>query len=456
MRVNHHHALVKRTFALGVINGALFQAANGFLQPTAVLPAFVLALMGGGKIWVAVIASLMTSGWFWPQVFLGRYFSTRQRLLPFYWVSAAARVATVVALVTVVALAPEGAHAWVFALVAGLFFVYASCGAIGMIPFMMIITDSMPADWRGRFFGMRWLVGGSLAIAAGFVVKQVLAQQDLPFPHNYVRLFGIAAVILTGSVIAFSLVKEPLRAPQKHRLSMGMELQRGRRLLRRDRDWRTLIWSRIFGQIASGFSLPFLVPFALEGLKAPEQVCGVFLAIMATASAGSNVVWSYLGDKRGNRKLLIWSSVMGVLPATIALLSLVVPATPLGSWSGIQVSLRLAVFSLAFVPLGFATTGQQMGQTNFLLDIAPDRRRPTYLGFSYLVMFPLSWAPVAGALVIGEARFALSFAIATVAAAATVLTVTRLREPRADDLGLNGNSNGSEADNRPLAAGGQG
>ncbi len=453
MRVNHHHTLVKRNFALGVVNGALFQGANAFLQPTAVLPAFVLALMGGGKIWVAIVSSLMVSGWFWPQVFLGRYFSTRERLLPFYWVSAALRVTTVVALIAVIAVAPPGAHAWVFVVVAGLFFLFASCGAIGMIPFMTIITDSMPADWRGRFFGLRWLLGGVLGILAGLVVKQVLAQQDLPFPRNYVLLFGIAAVGLTCSVLVFSMVREPPHRPQKHKLSMGMEFQRGRRLLRRDRDWRTLMWSRAFGTLASGFSLPFLVPFALEGLHAPEQVCGIFLSIMAAASAGSNVVWSYIGDKRGNRKLLIWSGVMGVLPAAIALLAIIVPAVPLGRWLGVPMSLRLAVFSLAFVPLGFATAGQAMGQINFLLDIAPDRRRPTYLGFSYLVMFPLSWAPLLGALVIGESRFALGFAIATAAAIATVLTVLRLREPRADDLGLNGEAAQAAANKRPVAAG---
>jgi Major Facilitator Superfamily len=454
MRINHHRPLVRRNFGLGIVNGVLFTAASAFIEPTAVLPAFVLALTGGGKIWVGIVAALITAGWYWPEVLLIPFFSTRARLLPFYWISAVGRIASILAIALVVGLAPSGRGPGLFSAVAGLFFVYASCGAVGMIPFYSIVTDSMPANRRGRFFGVRCLIGGALAMGAGVVVKAVLGERyGLHFPQNYVLLFAIATVLMAVSALAFSLVKEPPRNLPRHKLTLPMEVARGRRLLRRDRNWRLLMWSRVFGAIAAGSSGPFLVPFALERLGAPTSVVGAFLTIMAAASAGSNLLWSWVGDRLGNRKLLIWSAAAAVLPAAIALVALAVPPVPLGTWFGLPMTLQLAVFSLAFIPLGSAGPGQDIGQTNFLLDIAPEQRRSTYLGFSYLLMLPLACWPVAGALVIGGSRFGLGFGVATAAAAAMLLTVTRLGEPRAGDLGLLPTDEPA-AHCHPLAAGG--
>ena len=87
MRANHNNPLVKRTFALGICNGALWQFANAFLNPSTVVPAFIVTMpdvtAGQKMLWVGIITACMNSGWSWPQVFLGRYYSTKQRLLPF-------------------------------------------------------------------------------------------------------------------------------------------------------------------------------------------------------------------------------------------------------------------------------------------------------------------------------------------------------------------------------------
>ncbi|MGQ9731902.1 MAG: MFS transporter [Candidatus Zipacnadales bacterium] len=448
MRANHHSPLVKRNFVLGVVNGGLWQLANAFLHPSTVLPAFVLALGHGEKIWIGIISACIASGWSWPQVILGRYLSTKQRLLPYYWVSAAGRAIVIIVLTLLVASLHDINPGVVFAGVASLFFIYGSCGAIGIIPFHIIVCDSMPASLRGRFFGMRWLSGGLLAMGGGIVVERILSQdRGLPYPQNYVTLFSLAAIVFIASVIAFSFVKEPPHYTQRHQLSMVMEFARGPRLMRRDRDWRLLLGANVLTAIASGLTVPYMAPFALQSLGAPEAVVGVFLSCQASAGAVSNILWSYVGDRRGNRKLLMWSSVAGVLPAILALLALAIPPTPLGTWFGVPFTLRLAVFALAFVPLGFSMSGTTMGQTNFLLDLAPSQRRPTYLAFSQLVMFPLAWWPVGGAFIIGDSRFAWGFGLAVVASVAACIVVAQLREPRAADLGI-------QTNDQAVAAGG--
>ncbi|HJN15082.1 MAG TPA: hypothetical protein QGH10_06320, partial [Armatimonadota bacterium] len=368
---------------------------------------------------------------------------------PYYWLSAAFRGSTIVALTIIVWRFGDARGTFMFATVAGMLFLISSFGAIGLIPFMTIVSDSMPASSRGRFFGTRWLLGGLVGMCAGFVVKWILSEDSgLIFPMNYVCLFGSAAVLYTIAVLIFSLVKEPRHTPQSRQLTLRQELARGPRLIRRDSDWRLLLGARVSGMIAAGMSLPYLVPFALERLEAPQKLIGVLLSVMAASSAGANLIWSRLGDRRGNRALLMAASTLAVAPSVIALSCYFVPDVALGVWFGIPMTTRLLLLILAFVPMGCAKSGMAMGQTNFLLDIAPNRRRSTYLGYSFVLMAPLAWWPVVGALIIGNDRFGLAFALAACSAMVTVFLVSRLREPRAEDLAHGGGG-------PPLAAGGQ-
>jgi len=446
MRANHHSPLVKRNFALGVVNGALWQLGNAFMNPSTVVPAFILALGRGDKIWIGVITACMNSGWAWPHIFLARYLGAKERLLPYYWFSAIGRTVAILALTGVVAFLHDSGPAVVFALVAGLFVLYGSCGAVGIIPFMTIVSDSMPASLRGRFFGLRWLFGGLMGMAAGVIVEQVLSgRYGLVYPNSYVMLFTIGSVIYVASFISFGLVREPSHTGPTRELPMRQELARGPRLLRRDPDFRRLALSRVFDAIGGGLTVPFMAPFALQHWHAPEQIIGVFLAGQAGAGALSNLVWSQVSDRRGNRQVLIWASTASVTTAAMVLTSFLLPNVPLGTWVGVPFTLPLALFSLAFIPQGVAMSGLGMGQTNYLLDIAPNRRRATYVAFSSLIGFPLAWWPLAGALIIGEARFALGFAVALAATAASLLNACRLREPRAVD---------PHHDDRAAAAGG--
>ncbi len=437
MRANHHSPLVKRTFVLGVVNGALWLLASAFMNPSTVVPAFILALGRGDKIWIGIITACMNSGWSWPQIFLSKHLGAKQRLLPYYWFSAIGRSIAILALTAAVALLRDADATVVLGAMAVLFLIYGSCGALGSIPFMTIVSDSMPASLRGRFFGMRWLFGGLMGMGAGVVVKQILSGQfGLGYPQNYITLFAIASIIYVASFLSFGLVREPTHVAPGRELPMRLELARGPRLMRKDPDFRRLTLSRIFDAVSGGLTLPFMAPFALEYWKAPEEVIGLFLSCQAGASAVSNLLWSHISDKQGNRRLLIISSAASVATAALVLLSLAMPPTRLGTWFGVPFTLPLAVFSLAFIPQGFAMSGLAMGQTNYLLDIAPNRRRVTYLAFSSVVMLPLAWWPVVGALLIGESRFVLAFVVALLAALASFTNAWRLREPRAADLGL--------------------
>jgi len=427
--------LDKRNFVLGVINGALFQLSATFVDSGIVLAPLVLMLMGPSTLWQGILVSLMGAGWAWPQPLLGNFFERRARRLPYYWGSSAARLACSAAAFAVVAQLDGSDPVRIYVLLTTIFFLYASSGSVGVIPFFTIVSDSMPPDRRGLFFGLRWLFGGLLAFGAGFLVKAVLSDRSgLPFPHNYATLFAINFGVLSVSVLAFSLTREPEHAVLKHRVSVWQQLHRSHRLLKRNRSYRLLMIARSLGMMAGGLCPPFLVHYARREFGLADEVVGIYVAISALSAALANLLWSRLGDRYGNRRVLLVSHTLALLTPVLALTAQVCPQTILGSTGvavlGVHLTWPLALMALVFLPLGFATSGSALGQTNYLLDIAPEGRRGTYLGASSGVTLPLTAMPLVGALAIGTDRFTLGFALAAVLGLAAWIAAYVLEEPR--------------------------
>ena len=427
--------LDKRNFVLGVINGALFQLSSTFVDSGIVLAPLVLMLMGPSTLWQGLMVSAMGVGWAWPQALMGNFYDRRARRMPYYWWSSAARLACSAAACAVVARLSGAASTRIYYLLATIFFVYATNGSVGTIPFYSIVSDSMPPDRRGLFFGLRWLLGGLLAFAASFLIKGVLSPDSgLPFPRNYAVLFGINFGVLCLSTLAFSVSREPEHSVVNHRVGVWPQLRRSHRLLKRNRNYRLLMISRALGMVSGGLCAPFLVHYARREFGLPDEVVGLYVATVALSGALSNLLWSRLGDRAGNRRVLVIANALALLVPLLALAASVCPQTILGATGptvlGMRLTWPLTLMALVFLPLGFSSSGSALGQTNYLLDIAPEGRRGTYLGASSGVTLPLAAMPVVGSLVIGSERFVLGFTLAAGLGLAALVATFILEEPR--------------------------
>lgn len=424
--------LSRRNFVLGLINGALFIFLMAFIDTDTVITGFAWQLTGGKAIWIGLLVSVINTGWFWPALLLSPVLATTWRLLPAYRVSVVTRLVGLFAMAAVAWYVDRFSVAMGFALFALTFLTYTVGGGISLIPFMSIVSDTIPAQWRGRFFGARYLIGGLLAFGAGFLVKSLLSEQGAyRFPHNYAILFGLAAILAVPSLIAFCFVEECPRSVQRRRLPLMVELRRGLRILKRDRNFRRLVVTRSVATVMLGLSLPFIVPYALSQLGSPAAAVGLFMSCKVLTYAISNVFWSRVSDNRGNRRLLLLSSFMGLAAVWMLLGVRLLPEGHLLSVAGLALSWRVAFVCVIFAAFGFSNAGQEIGYTNFLLELIPERKRPTYLSVFYLVWLPLCWVPFFGALLIGNAhRFTLGFTLAALLSLLLVRFTLRLREVR--------------------------
>ncbi len=182
---------VRRNFRIGVVNGSLWLLAKALTDPDTVLPAFAVALMGGNPLYVGLLVSVVNAGWFWPPLLMTSAMATRKRRHPFYRLSAIVRISAIAAAWGAVYFLAGDYPLPAFIAVGLCYLAYTSGGGIGLIPFMSVVTDSIPPNQRGRFFAMRLFFGGLMAFAAGFWIKWLLSDQSgLEFPRNYALLFG--------------------------------------------------------------------------------------------------------------------------------------------------------------------------------------------------------------------------------------------------------------------------
>ena len=374
----------------------------------------------------------MRIGWAWPQVFISRVVEVRPRKMPILLLAGGLRSAMwfVIALLTF----------WMGAsrpmLFLGLFLVlYAiatSMMGISNVPWMDIIGKAIPSRARARMFALRRLVGGGMAMISGATISYLLSDRSgISFPSNYAVLFALSGVGTALSIAVFGLIREPIEPVREHRQSLGAYLKSGLELLKQDVNYRRLCLVQFLWAF-SMMAMPFYVPYALSDYGLDPVYVGIFVAVMQVSSIVSNVLWAYLGHKKGNRSLLVYGSYFLALSILIPLLADFVPNEtwmPLAGWGDTTVfHLRVLFFGLTFVFSGFATSGMFTGRMTYVLDIAPADRRPTYTSFMNMFMLPQGVLPIVAGVLVAWISYWVMFLIALLFIPVTLWLVHRLED----------------------------
>jgi MFS family permease len=389
-------------FAMGLFHGIFFQAGMAFSSPTTVLPVFLNHFTGSLAL-IGLFSAVVTAGGVFPQLFVAHRMQGRQRgksvLVSAIWVRAGAW-------------AILGALTWMcagcgstFILVSllVLLLTFSVAGGIANVPFTGIWGKTIPARLRGRFWGHRQLWGGLLALGSGYVVKRVLSA-PLAFPKNYALLFLLSFLLIALSYVALSSVREPPGTVVNERKALGAFLKEAASLFRRDRDFgrfAVVQAATMFFQ----FSMPFYVLYGRKILGMATEDVGILVAAQVGGAIASNLLWGWLSDRFGNRSVIRLTAVATLLLPAIALLSQ---------------SVGWAMLVVVFILSGMVISGQGIGFVNYVLEIAPEPDRPTYIALSGTLNGLLAMLPIVGGWVVDAGSYQLSFGIALAAAAVAV------------------------------------
>ncbi len=404
----------QRNFFAGLVHGIFFQAADAFGNIHTVLPAFV-ALLTPSTIAIGLMAAVQGIGNVVPQLFTAYLLEDKPRKKPYLlgvittrWVSWA-----ILAYLTYAFGAER--PGLVLAVLITLFSMFSIAGGMGTVVYADIFSKAIPAQRRGRFAGWRQLLGYALAIGAGYVVKFILGDEmRFPYPTNYALIFLLSAVGLLVAFTGFALIREPVYPTKRVSRSVRDLLKRAWGLAGQNANFRRLLWAR--GLTTAVLALaPFYVVYARNEIGVEAGAVGLYLSAQMAGGAVSNLLWGWLGDRFGNKSVIVGTAVTGGLTPLLALL---VPSTTPG--------LFLPVFAF----LGATISGMRLGYSNFILEMASVDLRPTCVALQNTLLTPVSLLPLAAGALIGAVSYPILLSGGALLMAINTIVAIFLIEPR--------------------------
>ena len=361
-----------------------FSIGFAFYDPLVVVPAFVSEFTGS-QLLVGLFSTLRALVITVPQIWAASVLEARPRAKPLLvWSSVGGRLPILLLSVSVFLWADTrtGLVMVILALSAMLFF--TSEGLNG-VSWPALVAKVVPEGFRGRFFGLGQFFSSLGAAAAGYVVNRILDLQSLERASRWSLLFLLGFVWLMISVGSMLFVREKPAARVSDRPNVRESLRKVRVYLREDR-WlrRVILVQLVIATPAATFA--FFVVRARQIIPDVSTMIGTFVILQSVGSAVAALVGGMLVDRVGS-----WAAIR----AAAGMEALALAVVTLGGLSADP----LPFYLVAFFLMGFVNGASWWSFSAYLLDMAPEERRPIYLATSGILASVTVLNPlIAGAL----------------------------------------------------------
>lgn len=395
---------------------SLFVLALSFASSYGILPLFVRHLSNANLAVGAITAS--RAGILLAPIFVAGLTERLRRKQPFVlWVTVFERVPYLVLAIATpfMALGHPTALLWLFYV---MFALTTLAGGIAMPAWLDLIARMLPDDWRGRFFGLASAIGGVFGVLGSAGAAVLLTRFD--WVVGIALCFFITFLFLVVSFVCLFLGREPLNMtpapPQEHTAWRRLPA-----ILRGDQNLRRYLAALLLITAASPTATFYIVD-AKGSLALSDGQAGLYATVLLAASTVGNLLWGYVGDHIGHKRVLVGGAVCTGLAPLLALLVRDPAWGPLG-YGG--------VFLLA----GLATSALQLTALTFIIDLAPADQRPTYVGLANAAQAPFAiGAPLLGAALADARGYPPLFVLtALLALLGAVLIACAVRDPRMAD-----------------------
>ncbi len=354
-------------FLLNALNGASTKLAEQLASPGLVLP-WMLGAVGAPSALVGLLVPMRRAGALLPQLVIAGRIRAHARRKGFWVGAGVVQAAALLSMIpAILLLSPLGAGIAVVLLL-GLF---AVASGVGSVAFKDVMAKTVPKGRRGRLLGVRATAGGLLALAAAAWLRSAVAEEDSLAPY-VALLLAAAGLWLLGSAL-FAAIREPSGATEGGRSAIR-EARAGAHLLRTEPHFRRFVLARAC-LLAAQLATPF---YALQA-QATAGVGTGNLAVLVGASSLAAVLsspfWGRFSDA-SSRRVMIAGGIWTAVTLALALLAGAVSGDAMEADAVAGLGWGVLVFALVFFSSGFAEAGVRLGRKTYLVDGAPERRRP--------------------------------------------------------------------------------
>lgn len=410
-----------RNFWALACDGIFFNFGSAFFEASSLIPAYVSQLTSSAAV-IGLITTIRNLGWLFPQLLVAGMVERLPRKKPMVLASSALmRLGGVFIAFSAWWWGGRSAAAALASFMVG-FIIYSFADGITGVPWTDIVGKTINARQRGRLFGTTSTVGGLLAFGAGFLINRLLDSPRLPFPYNFAAVFSIGAALIICSYISFTFLIEPAGTYSPQHLSMRAYFARMPKLFKGNPAFARLAAVQFLLRCCY-LALPFYVVYGQARLGFSASFVGILISAQMGGSILASIAWGYLSDHVGNS----WVVRCTALTTTISPL-LAIAAGLVGGLPWLPTTLYLALYAC----LGATFSGLWIGFTNYLLEIAPEAERPSYIGLMNTLMAPATFLPLFGGLIVTYLPHVWLFAATAALSGTGLLLSATLPEPRSE------------------------
>jgi MFS family permease len=412
----------KRNFAMHVVDGALYAMGMGLAQAQTVLPGFMRDTIGRvphlvsyENRFVGIMALVMAACFMMPQqLWAARLAERRKRIFGILLLFAAGeRLPWLFVGFMAAFLSPARPEISIYVFLALVFVYQFNIGLVYPV-WQEMVAKTTPVRRRGLLFGVREGIGGITGFLTILLLRPLVARFD--YPYNYALLFfGMFFFIAVSFAPLLYLKEAEYPEGRDHRAQSGHFLETFKTVAGDGRFVRYFICRSFFGMMAIA-GPPFFTMRAMSVLGG-DTGAGLALslaAVVTLARTPCSLVAGPLGDRFGNRVVMSMAAVAGGLGVLCALFAK-----------------TTAGFYAAHVLGVFGYMSFWVGHGNYILELAPLEKRPSYIGLDNISGLPFVAMPFLGGWMADRFGYRPSFLLAVLfAAVAAVLFLTVAVEPR--------------------------
>jgi MFS family permease len=403
-------ANLRRNYAAHYLHGMLGMTGFRLVNAPTFIPAY-LHLLSGSKSIVGLALGLQQLGAVVSPIVGATLIEHRKRVLP---------VATVLGTlmrVQILGLALSGfllrGRSLLIAVIAFLFLLGMFTGS-QRVTFQMLLAKVIPVSMRGRLQAWRNMTGGVIAALLSYCAGRYFIGANV-FGHGYSTTFLVAFVLTSLGLFALRvLMREPEPPTSRVQMPFVARLREFPPLLAADPDFRYFLIAQTCA-VAGRIATPFYVLYASQGIALSGDNLGLLSLAYLGADTVANLVWGYVGDRRGFRTIMIAALSIWVL-ATGVLMS----------------SHGVAAIFIAFFGLGAAQSGYLMSASTMVLEFGHRDEIAMRLALSTTAEGTMAAiGPLIGGLIASGSGYpALFFTSITFELIALSLLLFLVREPR--------------------------
>ncbi len=398
-------------FVVNSLDLTFYNLAVSFIFGATVLSLYASYLTDSAVL-IGLLPAIQSVGYFLPQLLTARRAGWLARKKPLVQkISVFERLPYLIVALSILVW-PEAPPWLAYTLLALCLAVATGSGGLASPAWKSMLAKLIPAERRGRLFGLSRALGGLLGVGGAAYARHVL--DAYPYPTS----FGICFLLCFGfqalSWLCLSLNREPAKEPTKAEELATNYWRRLPGVLRDNPNYTRFLVGRSL-IIMSTMATTFYVIYG----RATYSITDAFAANLTMAALVSqtlsNPLLGWLADHRGN----IWVMEVSALVGGMGLLTALFSSS--ARW-------LYGVFMLA----NAATTGMALAGMTVTMEFGDEEEMPIFSALANTITAaPILLAPVVGGWIVDVAGFRTMFVVGlSFAAAGCAVMHWCVREPR--------------------------